>query len=108
MLKHKIKKKLIKACIKQNASIFLISLLSQKVKVAYPNKWRFYSFFSYMLKCSKKESVGALRLEITKYEPEFKSNTKYYKFYDKMHIAPRLTLIVKEDISHISLDILPF
>lgn len=104
MSNTKIKNVLIKACINQNASIFLFPLFSKKVKVDYPNKLRFYRFFNYMLKCSKKESKGILKLEITKSG----FNTKSYKFYDDLHTSPRLTLLVKEDSKHISLDILPF
>lgn len=59
------------------------------------NKLRFYRFLSYMLK-------------ITKNESGLKSNAKYYKFYDTVNLAQRLTLIVEEDLNHISLDILPF
>jgi hypothetical protein len=98
---------LIKACIKSRPSYFKPFLPSDKVTTEWPDKESFYKFFKYMLSVSRKMSEGELHLKIKLPDPENK-NAKHYKFYDRVHLHSRLTIIVEESNESIHLDILPF
>ena len=104
---EKIKKALIKACIKSRPSYFKLFLSSEKVTTEWPDKESFYKFFKYILSASRKMSVGELHLKIKLPDAENK-DVQHYEFYDLVHLHPRLTIIVEESNESIHLDILPF
>jgi hypothetical protein len=101
-----IKEELIKACIKARPSYFKSYLASEKVTCE-PDKEGFYKFFKYILAVSRRQSEGELHLKIKQPDPENK-NVQHYKFYDRVHLHSRLTIIVEESNDLIHLDILPF
>lgn len=102
-----IKEALIKACIKSRPSYFKPFLPSDKVTTEWPDKESFFKFFKYMLSASKKISEGELYLKIELPDSENK-NVQHYEFYDKVHLYPRLTIIVEESNKTIHLNISPF
>lgn len=101
-----IKEALIKACIKSRPSYFKFYLSSEKVTCE-PEKEGFYKIFRYMLAVSRRHSEGELHFKIKQPDPENK-NVQHYKFYDRVHLHSRLTIIVEESNDFIHLDILPF
>jgi hypothetical protein len=103
---NNLKEALIKACIKSRPSYFKSYLASEKVTCE-PEKEGFYKFFKYMLAVSRRQSEGELHLKIKHPDPENK-NVQHYKFYDRVHLHSRLTVIVEESNDLIHLDILPF
>jgi len=72
---EEIKVKLIESCISCNAIDFLPFLLSPALKVRFPNKIRFYSFFKSILKRAREESIGMLELRIERNSGSRKSLT---------------------------------
>lgn len=62
-----------------------------------------------MIKCTKMESVGGLRLEIDKNDYKSEGRVmKCYNFYDKVQINSRLTIYVEEKGGFVYLDMPPF
>ena len=55
-----IKSGLIKSCVNYDAKSFIPYLISNNVLTGMPNKTRFYSFFKYMVNCTKQCSEGKL------------------------------------------------
>lgn len=101
-----IKQAFIKSCITSDFRHFRPYLHSDKF-FRDGDKDAFFKFFKYMLKVSKKTSMGDLSLKIEKRE-EDGNGCKEFCFFDIRHLHPRLTVFVKETPDFISFDILPF
>ena len=101
-----IKDALIKSCLLLKPAHFKPYLSSEKV-LCEPDKLKFYESFKYMIRLSRKISLGELHLRIKIPNPE-NTNVQQYKFYDTKHLHSRLTIIVEEYDDFIHLDILPF
>lgn len=104
---EEIKVKLIECCINYNAFDFLPFLLSPALKVRFPNKIRFYSFFKSILKCAREESVGMLKLRIEQESWE-QENVKSFNFYDEVHKFPRINLKIREEKYNMHIALMPF
>jgi len=104
---EEIKAALVKSCLACKPSLFKPYLSSEKVKVEDVNKEDFYKFFKYMLRVTKKKSEGELSLKINTVDRE-NQQVQEYCFYDAVHVYPRLTIIVREEVESIIVDILPF
>lgn len=104
---EEVRKKLIEACISYNPKAFLPYLLDPIVKVDFPNKIRFYSFFSTMLTEAMKESIGALEVRIEESYGQGKDMVAL-DFYDQVHKYPRINLLIREERRSFLIDIWPF
>ena len=105
---EEIKKQLINSCINFNSRSFLPYLLSPSVIVSFPNKVRFYNYFSDILNGAKEISQGNLELRVEKESWEEDKDLVAYNFYDQVHQYPRINLQVKETTNNLFLDISPF
>tara|TARA_R110002073_G_scaffold334073_1_gene522789 strand:+ start:954 stop:1292 length:339 start_codon:yes stop_codon:yes gene_type:complete len=103
-----IKSELIKSCVSYNAKSFIPFLMSNNVLTGMPNKTRFYSFFKYMVNCTKQCSEGQLTYKIEHEEIQNNQISYYLNFYDKIHKYSRLSIEIKETKDNIYLDTLPF
>lgn len=103
-----IKSELIKSCVNYNAKSFIPFLMSNNVLTGMPNKTRFYSFFKYMVNCTKQCSDGQLTYKIEHEEIQNNQISYYLNFYDKTHKYSRLSIEIKETKDNIYLDTLPF
>src|SRR5690554_3745030 len=103
-----IKTELIKSCINYDAKSFIPFLMSKKVQTGMPNKTRFYSFFKYIVNCTKQCSEGQLTFKIEHAKIKNKQKNYYLNFYDKTHKYSRLSIEIRETKENIYLEILPF
>lgn len=100
-------KSLIVAILNNKPQIFLYYLLSINVEITFPNKLRFYEFFTKMLKSAYRRSKGRLYLKIENPEWEEDGYT-HYCFYDKYHKYSRIDVFIKEANSKINFEMYPF
>lgn len=103
-----IKSELIKSCVNYDAKSFIPYLMSNNVLTGMPNKTRFYSFFKYMVNCTKQCSEGQLTYKIEHEKIQTNQISYYLNFYDKIHKYSRLSIEIKETKDNIYLDTLPF
>lgn len=103
---NELKERLIQACKVCEPSLFFPALLTPNVKVAFPNKVRFYQYFKSILKSAKKEKkTEQLRLSIeAPYEINFKGGENYC-FYGP---HPLIKIELKEEGDILLVDIHPF
>ena len=102
-----IKKSLIIAVLHNKPRIFLYRLLANNVETTFPNKLKFYRFFTPMLKCAYKTSKGKLYLKIENPEWEEEGYT-HYCFYDNYHKHSRIYVKIKISNEKLCFDMLPF
>lgn len=103
------KKGLIRACELCKPSLLFPALLTPNVKVAFPNKVRFYKYFKFIIKEAKKNKLdNELTLKIeAPYEINLKGG-KNYCFYDGKQKAPLIIIEIKETGNLLYVDIHPF
>lgn len=105
---EKIKTELINSCVNYDTKSFIPFLMSKNVLTGMPNKTRFYSFFKYMVSCTKQCSEGQLTFRIEHEKITDNQRNYYLNFYDKIHKYSRLSIEVRETKENIYLDTLPF
>lgn len=104
---EKIKEVLVTSCIAFKPMLFKPFLHSKLVTVDGPDKESFYEFFKYMIAACKKTSKGELELKIE--VPEQSANqVQHYCFYDRVHLHPRLTIMVVESPYSLHIEVIPF
>lgn len=104
---QEIKEALVKSCLELKPSLFKPFLASKKVTVDSVDKEAFYKYFKYMIRVTKKISEGELSLKIKTADRQ-NQQVQEYCFYDAVHLHSRLTIIVREDVNSLYLDVLPF
>lgn len=105
---EEIKQNLTLSCMEFKAYNFLPYLLSPLVRVHFPNKIRFYNYLKDIIQTAKIESSGALELRIEANPWQKDEKLKSYNFYDQLHKAPQINLLVREYPESIFIDLKPF
>ena len=103
-----IKNGLVDSCITGNPTTFIPFLLSPIVKTEMSNKTSFYSFYKFMLKCAKTDSIEPWSLKIEKSNWRNQKYAHAYCFYDKKYFYPRFTIYFYKKNNFLYIDIMPF
>ena len=96
-------------CSKKNSKIQMFLLLtSHRLKTGMPNKFRFFSFFSFMIKCGKckfQNSENSYKFKIVSWKDRRWVSIQIFKKNKKF---PYLTYILENQNGKLYIELLPF
>ncbi|SEP79465.1 hypothetical protein SAMN04488097_0671 [Epilithonimonas lactis] len=102
-----IKNAIIKSFLEKDPKYFIPFILSKNVFVDYWNKTKFYEAFKYeILKLEMKDGFREIKLE--KQYWDYYDDYTQLNIYDNYHLAPRFTILFKDENEKIYLEFDPF